>query len=174
MRSVLLSLSLMLLSVGCSQGVVAELPLRDAGFWEVTLAPEGARRARPVVTRECTSDEVDARLLLSQAPGQENCAAPEVRKVDAGWDIRTVCRVHDSRIDAALTLAGDFRTGYAGRYEVRYGANCPRNLPDCREAREFSARRLGDCPVGMQPGDRMLPNGIVVHALPAQEHAEGH
>lgn len=174
MRSAACGLSLILLFAGCAGGAVVDLPRRDAGLWEVTLVDEGARRPRPVVTRECTSAEVDARLLLSLAPGQEHCASPDVRKIDAGWEVRTACRVHDNRIDAVFTLAGDFRTGYAGRYEVRYGASCPRNLPDCREVREFSARRLGDCPADMRPGDRLLPNGIVIHALPAEAHDHEH
>lgn len=174
MRSAACGLSLILLFAGCAGGAVVELPRRDAGLWEVTLVDEGARRPRPVVTRECTSAEVDAQLLLSQAPGQEHCASPDVRKIDSGWEVRTACRLHDNRIDAVFTLAGDFRTGYAGRYEVRYGASCPRDLADCREVREFSARRLGDCPADMRPGDRMLPNGIVVQALPAQEHGDAH
>lgn len=174
MRSAACGLSLILLFAGCAGGAVVELPRRDAGLWEVTLVDEGARRPRPVVTRECTSAEVDARLLLSLAPGQEHCAAPDVRRTDSGWEVRTACRVHDNRIDTSFTLSGDFRTGYSGSYDVRYRDACPRNLPGCREARAFSARRLGDCPADMRPGDRLLPNGIVIHALPAEAHDHEH
>ncbi len=172
MRSVVCGLALMLLFPGCSGGAVAELPQREPGVWEVTLTPEGVRRARPVVTRECTSAHVDARLLLSQAPGQEHCDAPQVRSKDGSWEVHTACRVHGNRIDTTFTFGGDFQADYSGRFETRYRDACPRNLPDCREAQAFSARRLGDCPADMQPGDRILPTGIVVQALPAEDHSD--
>ena len=96
------------------------------------------------MTRECTDAETDAGLLLSQAPGQEHCGETQVRKTGPEWQVSTACRVHDNPIDTTFTFRGNFRTDYAGRFEVRYGTICPRNLPECRETREFTARRLGE------------------------------
>lgn len=173
MRHASCVLLLGLLSAGCAGGaggVVAPLPQREAGLWEVTLTAEPARRERPAVTRECTDAETDAGLLLTQAPGQEHCGETQVRKTGPEWQVSTACRVHDNPIDTTFTFRGNFRTDYAGRFEVRYGTICPRNLPECRETREFTARRLGDCPADLHPGDRMLPNGIVVRPLGDEAH----
>ena len=166
-----LPLLLLLPATGCAERVVAALPQRDAGFWEVTQSTtEGARRTRSTVSLQCTHADVDAPLLLSIAPGQEHCAEPEVRRTGSEWEVRTSCRVHDNPIETRFTLQGDFSNSYSGSYETRYDKACPAGAPDCREVRTFTARRLGDCPEDMHPGDMMLPNGIVVNPLKSHNH----
>ena len=166
-----LPLLLLLPATGCAERIAVALPQRDAGFWEVTLTTaEGARRTRSTITLQCTHADVDAPLLLSIAPGQEHCAEPEVWRTQSGWDVRTACRVHDNPINTRFTLQGDFSNSYSGSYETRYDRACPAGAPDCREVRTFTARRLGDCPEDMHPGDMMLPNGIVVNPLKSHNH----
>lgn len=162
---------------GCGDpGGPAELPQRTPGLWEIRVTPPSRppRRARPVVTHECTAPEVDAQMLLAIAPGHEGCALPDVRRAGAEWRVQSSCEVHGNRIDTRFTLAGDFVHGYAGTFVVRYPDACPPASPDCRDEKEFRARYLGECPADLRPGEMRLPNGIVVHvAHPAGEaHAD--
>lgn len=150
---------------GAEAGDVA-LPQREAGMWEITLTDERAsRRLRHVTTRQCTSEEVDARLLLSVASGQDHCAAIDVRKTASGWEVYTACDVHGNRLDTRFVLEGDLRSRYSGSFETRHGKHCLASARDCIETRTFSARRLGACPDNLHPGDTLLPNGIVINTL---------
>lgn len=163
MRHAMSCLILCLVSTACAGDSPVPLPQREDGLWEVSVTAVGVRRARPVVTRECTSAEVDAHLLLSQAPGQEHCDAPEVTATGSGWQVRTRCRVHGSDVETVFAFEGDFRTAYAGRFDSRNAAACEHRPSDCRQQGSITARRLGECTDTLQPGYRQLPNGIVVH-----------
>lgn len=156
----------------------ARLPLRKAGLWEVTISahsPEGLGGARqPAVTvRQCTRADVDALVLLSILPGQENCAAPKVAKLGDkgnGRVVTTACRVHDNQVRGRMELRGDLQSVYAGRYSVEFAQTPQQDVGPV----SFQGRWLGSCAPGQKPGDMVLPNGITVNVVDAAARASKH
>lgn len=156
----------------------AKLSLRKAGLWEVTIqahTPDGLGGARqPAVTvRQCTRTDVDAVVLLSILPGQENCASPTVAKLGdkgSGRTITTACRVHDNPVRGRMELRGDLQTVYAGRYSVEFAQTPQQNVGPV----SFQGRWLGSCAPGQKPGDMVLPNGITVNVVDAAARASKH
>lgn len=159
------------------QGAV-KLPLRKAGLWEVIIqahTPDGLGSARqPAVTvRQCTRADVDAVVLLSILPGQENCAHPKIARIGdkgSGRVVTTACRVHDNQVRGRMELRGDLQSVYAGRYSVEFAQTPQQNVGPVG----FQGRWLGSCAAGQKPGDMVLPNGITVNVVDAAARPSGH
>jgi hypothetical protein len=133
---------------------------RKPGQWEVSLRNEEDKSQQMVTVRQCTDAKSEPDMLLSMIPGQEHCAPRKAKRMKNEVSVHTRCGVHGSRVDAQLTMTGDFASAYHGRFSVRYFN------PDVHSVRTaFDARWLSDCPAGMQPGDIILSNGIAVNVL---------
>lgn len=146
------------------------LPARKSGLWEVTLRGDspGPRQGQTVL--QCTSTEAEAYMLMSIVPGQENCREARAVRRAGGYDIRTVCQVHDNRIETRLELAGDLQSAYRGRFVAKFSQD-PSRAP---APTVFEGRWLGACKSGQRPGDMVLPNGITVNVLDDKKRAEAH
>ena len=146
------------------------LPARKSGLWEVTLRSDtpGPRQGQTV--QQCTSAEAERVMLMSIVPGQENCRETTVarRAKGAGYDMRTVCYVHDNRVEARMELTGDLQSAYAGRFSVKY-SQTPLRDPG---PTAFEGRWLGACQPGQRPGDMVLPNGITVNVVDDKKRSE--
>lgn len=155
----------------------APLPARKTGLWEVTLRGEGLTLKRSgqapqaaQTVQQCTSAEAEPVMLLSIVPGQENCREVRVgrRAKGGGHDIRTVCHVHDNRVDSHMELQGDLQSAYSGAFEVKYSQTPLRNTGRM----VFEGRWLGPCRSGQRPGDMVLPNGVTVNVVDDRKRAE--
>lgn len=165
--------------VGKKAAKSSVLPARKSGLWEVTLRSgetllrrQGVGKARAQTVQQCTSAETEAVMLLSILPGQENCRdlkAPR-RIKGGGYDIRTVCYVHDNRVEAQMMLVGDLQSSYSGTFEVKF-AQTPM---DNTGRTAFEGRWLGPCNSGQRAGDMVLPNGVTVNVVDDTKRAEGH
>ena len=151
-----------------AHGKKSPLPARKSGLWEVTLRGDspGPRQGQTVL--QCTSTEAEAHMLMSIVPGQENCREARAVRRAGGYDIRTVCQVHDNRIETRLELAGDLQSAYAGRFSVKY-SQPPSHDPG---PTVFEGRWLGACKPGQRPGDMVLPNGVTVNVVDDKTRAE--
>lgn len=152
----------------------APLPARKTGLWEVTLRGEGLTLKRPgqaaQTVQQCTSAEAEPVMLLSIVPGQENCREVRVgRRAKGGHDIRTVCQVHDNRVETHMELQGDLQSAYSGTFEVKYAQTPLHNTGRM----VFEGRWLGPCRSGQRPGDMVLPNGVTVNVVDDKKRAEG-
>lgn len=181
-RSVLLALLFVSGAVAAKQPVVkpsadrANLPMRKAGLWEVTIQGHAAPGARGVrqsaqTVLQCTDAKAERVMLLSILPTQENCGAFNVASSKKGsYDIAGACKVHDQRVVLNMQLRGDLNAMYGGTYSAEYpGAAMAKVGPV-----GFQGRWLGACKPGQRPGDMVLPNGAKVNVVDDVERAEGH
>ena len=146
------------------------LPARKSGLWEVMVRSDtpGPRQGQTVL--QCTSTEAERVMLMAVVPGQENCREIKVarRAKGAGYDIHTVCYVHDNRVEARMELTGDLQSAYAGRFSVKY-SQAPVRDPG---PMAFEGRWLGACRPGQRLGDMVLPNGVTVNVVDDKRRAE--
>lgn len=162
------------------EGSKPTLPARKSGLWEVTersddlvLKRHGQASSKPQTVLQCTRKEDDAYMLLPIKPGR-SCGEVKITRrapsAGGGHDIRTVCYVHDNRVETRMELQGDLETSYRGAYEVKY-AQTPM---DNTGRRLFEGRWLGECKPGQRAGDMTLPNGITVNVLDDKKRAAMH
>lgn len=156
-------------------------PARKAGLWEVTvrsddlvLRRQGQAQPRPQTVRMCTDAAAESVMLLAIVPGQENCrevnAARRSAEAGGGWDIHTVCFVHDNRVETRMQLTGDLQSNYGGAYSVTF-----RDTPLQNTGRMlFEGRWLGACEPRQRVGDMVLPNGVTVNVVDDRRRAEEH
>lgn len=160
---------------------LSTLPARKTGLWEVTLRADdqvpkrpGQTAIRPQTVQQCTSAEAESTMLMSIVPGQGDCHEVKVqrgaKRTGGGYDISTVCYVHDNRADARVELRGDLQAEYRGTYEVKFAQTPMRNTGRWL----FEGRWLGACKPGQRPGDMVLPNGVTVNVVDDQKRAQAH
>jgi hypothetical protein len=146
------------------------LPVRKSGLWEVTLRDDtpGPRMGQTV--RMCTNAESEPVMLMAIVPGQEDCHEIRAtrRAKGVGYDIRTVCYVHDNRVETRMELTGDLLSAYEGRFSVKFSLSSA--LPPAPTV--FEGRWLGACQPGQRPGDMVLPNGVTVNVVDDRKRAE--
>ncbi|WP_186764563.1 DUF3617 domain-containing protein [Comamonas flocculans] len=157
------------------------LPARQAGLWEVTLRSDdlqlkrrGQAKAQPQTVRMCTDANAEPVMLFAIVPGQENCREVTTTRRSAeaggGWDIHSVCFVHDNLVEMRMQLTGDLRTAYQGSFNVTF-----RDTPMNNTGRMlFEGRKLGACLAQQRAGDMVLPNGITVNVVDDRRRAEAH
>ncbi|WP_313314551.1 DUF3617 family protein [Pulveribacter sp.] len=158
------------------------LPARKSGLWEVTVRPadlmlrrSGQAPRRPQTVQMCTSADAEAVMLLAVVPAQEDCHKTQVTplrsgKAVAGYDIATVCYVHDNRVEAQVELRGDLQSAYSGAFSVQYSQTPLHNTGRML----FEGRWLGACQPGQRPGDMVLPNGVTVNVVDDRQRAQTH
>lgn len=96
------------------------LPVRKPGLREVAVRAEGDSLVRQQKVQQCTDAGTDAVLLMAVVPGQADCHESSIREREGRYDVRTVCYVHDNRVEAHVQLSGSFSTAYEGRFDVKY------------------------------------------------------
>ncbi len=160
--------------------VLAPIPARKDGLWEVTVRSDdlvlkraGRPSLQPATVRQCTSADAESIMLLSIVPGQEDCHERQVRQrrgkgASAGYDIRTVCYVHDNRVNTQMELQGDLQSTYHGTFSTTF----PQTPLNNTGRVVFEGRWLGACQAGQRPGDMLLPNGVTVNVLEDRKRAE--
>ena len=148
----------------------SQLPARKSGLWEVTLRSDTSGPRTGQTVQQCTSAEAEPVMLMAIVPGQENCR--EIRATrhakKAGYYIRTVCQVHDNRVETRMELTGDLQSAYEGRFSVKFSrSTAPAQTPTV-----FEGRWLGACKPGQRSGDMVLPIGVTVNVVDDKKHAE--
>lgn len=166
-------------AVGALQSRQPSLPARKDGLWEVLVRSDdlvlkraGRASPQPVTVRQCTSATAEPVMLMSIVPGQEDCHERTVRRrakgAKAGYDIQTVCYVHDNRVETQMQLLGDLQSAYRGSFQARF----PQTPLHNTGRMVFEARWLGACDAGQRPGDMLLPNGVTVNVVDDHQRAE--
>lgn len=155
------------------------LPTRKDGLWEVLVRSDdlvlkraGRASPQPVTVRQCTSAAAEPAMLMSIVPGQEDCHERKVRRrakgAAAGYDISTVCYVHDNRVNTQMQLLGDLQSAYHGSFQTKF----PQTPLHNTARMVFEGRWLGACAAGQRPGDMLLPNGVTVNVVDDHQRAQ--
>lgn len=152
---------------------------RKAGLWEISIHKPAETIMRSVTVSQCSAPLFEPDILLSIAPGQEDCVARKVDRARGRIEIRTVCRVHSERVETTMSMTGDFDAGYKGNIVTSFsdlmafpsrslgivGPGMGSAVKKRTEEVSYEARWIGPCTPGMHPGDILLSNGIKVNPL---------
>lgn len=130
----------------------ATAPARDRhplpGLWETTFTG-----APGVMTMKiCVGPpEGDDNPFAPPAEGAD-CSNPEIRDIPGGLSFEGTCTTSGMTVASRGTVTGDLRSAY--RVEMTAtttGAALPPGMP-AETTLRIDARRLGDCPAGVEPG----------------------
>jgi hypothetical protein len=164
-------------ATGVHANPYADLPVRKAGLWEVTIqahSPSGVGGpVQPAMkVLQCTDAKAERIVPLFLLPAREGCQRITVTKNTprGGHDVGAVCQSHGQRMDMQLTLLGDVQARYHGTYRIQHPASPSNNTGSV----PFEGRWLGRCKPGQRAGDMVLPNGITVNTVDDARRASEH
>ncbi|MCB0346182.1 MAG: hypothetical protein KDD66_13780 [Bdellovibrionales bacterium] len=156
LRIIVFSLFLL---VFCSPLLADELPPRKAGLWSLSTEVEGMPGASHTL-QQCIDAATDKELMnLSRdiaAKTGAKCAKNAIDKVSGKYVHEADCMMAGSHIVSRTTFAGDFNSSYVATSITTY---TPPMMGMSDTHSTVTAKYLGPCAAGMDPGDVMLPDG---------------
>ncbi|MFI4974435.1 MAG: DUF3617 domain-containing protein [Caulobacterales bacterium] len=146
---------------GAGAGASTALPVRRAGLWAQTITSD---RPTPLPRFElCLDAASDRRVSIFGRQFRRGACDRYViwRAADGAYVADSVCRMgSEGAVTSHVVVRGDLRT----RYEVtsqRTVVGAPAAAANGRHMMVISATFEGACPVGMQPGQVLLPDGNI-------------
>lgn len=126
-------------------------PKRADGYWESTLGDAKAPNYCVGAGSEDKYSLVDDLSVLGE------CSKKDFKQIPGGWAFETVCAADGVTSVQKGTIMGDFRTSYTIDQTVT-------QTPGNSVKGMIVARRIGDCPAGVKPGDK-VKEGITINML---------
>jgi hypothetical protein len=152
----LASCFLPLLSAAAAHAV--ELPVRQAGLWEMKMVRTGS--PLPEMTMQhCTDATTDKAMSAMAAPmSKEACSKNEIQQTATGYVSDTVCSVAGMSMTSHSEISGNFNSAYTVKttsHSERGPSGVARDT-----TMTIEAKWLGACKPDQKPGDIVMPGGI--------------
>lgn len=153
-RAVSLSLLFILaFSANAAGGAAGSGMAPRPGLWEQTIT--GDRTATPIKLKVCVGTPESGENPFGPQSEEDDAECPtnEIKRIATGLSYLSVCRLNEGTMTSKGTVTGDLSTNYrtSGTIEVSGVALAPGESKVSRI--QTSARYLGACPAGMEPGD---------------------
>lgn len=151
-----------------SQANAADLPKRKPGLWEISVTASNAPGASSVM-KHCIDQSTDEKMLSSatQMAGQMGikCSKNDFRREGDKYIAESDCQMAQIRMQSHSEFSGDFNSLYVGVTKSSY--NPPMYGLSSSES-TMTARWVGPCQAGQQPGDMIMSNGMKmnINSLP--------
>ena len=122
-----------------------------SGLWEQTIT--SATAGAPVTFRVCSADdESDGNPFAPPSEEAGDCGKPTFNRTPTGVTFESTCVSEDMTMTSKGTVTGDLGSRYEAMINIRMsGPALPPGAPAESNVR-VSARRIGDCPAGVEPG----------------------
>src|ERR1700761_778694 len=144
-------LAAILPALGSAQGVA---PHRKSGMWETSMNVGG----RAITTGLCTDESIERRysVVNPQQMGARDCTGMTPQPVPGGYRMEGTCSNGGRTTHIVATIKGDFNSAYSMDLvsDVNGKAAPPIHM---------DAKWTGACPAGRNPGDMVMPGGVVMN-----------
>lgn len=137
---------------------VEAAPHLKAGLWEMTV--EGA----PMTATSCIDDATQSdTAALGQGLDRRNCAKSKWSRIPGGLAFEFDCTTEGRHLTSKGTVTGDFNSAYRMEADVTGSADGQ----TIARKQVISARYMGACPSGMNPGDKQVTMNGRTMTIPA-------
>lgn len=151
MRILLAALPLMLISYIV---FAADLPIRKAGLWEMTM--EGMAGMPAMVMKQCTDAKTDERMQKWD-PGQTDCKVGPISRSGDTITTDSVCKLDGTTATTRMVTSGDFQTAYTVQGKTTFS---PPMQGMAESNMTIKGRFVGPCTPDLKPGDMVMPGGM--------------
>lgn len=142
-----------------SGALADDLPKRQSGLWEITIAKGSGIAGHSM--KQCVDETTDAKMMQM---GQEMsgamkdaCAKREIKRTATGFASATECDFGGAKMSSKGTFTGDFKSSYSGEVITTFD---PPMMGQSTQKLEIAGKWLGACPSNMKPGDMVMDNGM--------------
>lgn len=151
----------------------ADFPSRKAGLWEIKTKTSGVDTPHSI--KQCIDSSTDKALMeMGTGMGQQmgiDCAKNEIRKDGAGYYQESNCKIAGSTMITKSTYKGDFNSGYNAEIATTYN---PPFMGRSSSNMTVTAKWLGPCEPGQNPGDIIMANGMKMNMEMLKQLGGGH
>jgi hypothetical protein len=156
---------LIIVLLGATPALAADLPARKPGLWEIKTTIEG-RNPPTQVIRQCVDAATDQMTMSIAGPfSPAVCPKRDVQSSGDSITINSSCTIGKETATAHAVMSGNFNTAYSMTVKAE-GAG----LPGGAMTMTIAGNRLGDCTAEQKPGDIIFSNGRTINILEAQKH----
>jgi hypothetical protein len=146
-------------------------PSRKSGLWETTVTMD--QGIPPQTMKECVDEATDAEMMKMATDTSKSmggtCSKNEFKKTASGFETESDCSMGGSSIVSKGSFSGDFTTSYKGEVTATMK---PAPFGNGTSKTTITAKYLGACTAGMQPGDVIMGNGMKMNMKTAAAQAE--
>lgn len=130
---------------GKSEAPAAAAKAPKAGLWEQTTS--GGMIPAPMTVKMCIGDPVEGSNPFEAPPA----AGSECTQSGTATDFKSTCTTNGMTVTSAGKVTGDMNSAYKVELTTTTtGANVPPQMAEMKMT--IDAKRVGDCPAGVQPG----------------------
>ena len=146
-------------------------PSRKSGLWETTVTTN--QGIPPQTMKECVDEATDAEMMKMATDTPKlmggSCSKNEFKKTASGFETEAECAWGGSTFASKSSFTGDFTTSYKGEVTATMK---PAPFGNGTSKTTITAKYLGACTAGMQPGDVVMANGMKMNMKTAAADAE--
>jgi hypothetical protein len=141
------------LSLPAAVSAADNFPKRKAGLWEIRVVSQGQTQ----VMKQCVGPDTDSELNSLAGQFGQQCSEMKLRRMGSAYVADSDCSIMGTRVRSKSRFDGDFSAGYSGEVVSSYD---PPLMGMRESSTRITARMLGPCQAGQQPGDILMPNGM--------------
>jgi hypothetical protein len=162
----LIGAGVVLVLVGATPTLAAELPSRKAGLWELTMNVPNGGGGIPSI-QQCIDAATDQMMQSSAGPmAQAACPKRDVQKSGNTITVDATCNFAGKTATSHSVITGSFDSAYTMTVTSQGDA-----LPGGSMTMTIAAKWLGPCAGDQKPGDMIMGNGIKMNILEMQKRA---
>ena len=140
-----------------SGAVAVELPIRQAGLWEMKVLSGGA--VPEMTMQQCTDETTDKDMSTAFSPmAKDMCSKQDIQKTSAGYVTDSVCGIAGMTIKSHAEITGDFNSAYSVKSTSHSEGGAAGAGRD--RTTTIEAKWLGACKPDQKVGDIMMPGGM--------------
>lgn len=142
---------------------------RKAGLWEIQIGM-GGQQPGSITTKQCVDEKTDAVMQEMGQGVSKNCTKQEMKKEGDAYVADSECKLGATTVKSHAVFKGDFNSTYSGEIAASYDPPMM-NMKETKT--EVTAKWLGACEAGMEPGDTILPNGMKMNVVKMKQMMPG-
>jgi hypothetical protein len=123
--------------------------------------------------KECVDEATDAEMMKMATDTSKSmggaCSKNEFKRTSSGFETNSECKMGASTVTSKGLFTGDFATSYKGEVTTNFN---PPMFGNGTSKTTITAKYLGACTNGMQPGDVMMANGMKINMKAAAAQAD--
>lgn len=133
----------------------AEFPGRKSGLWESVSTGAGMPETK---VKECVDQAADkAAVGNPKSPPGQKCKVDSSQGTASGFEAQISCDMPGTKMVVKSSGAGDFNSAVTYTVDTSFE---PPFMGQSSSRITINAKYLGACPVGVQPGDVEMQNGV--------------
>lgn len=141
-----------------------DVPARKPGLWEISLNFAGG----PVVghsmtSQHCIDAETDKQMNAMAGGRADMCSKMNMQKTSTGYTFESVCNLGTGNATSSGTITGSFDSAYVVDVTTKHEGGPPIPGMPAQSHMQISAKWVGACKPGQQPGDMIMANGMKIN-----------